>query len=91
MGLGWYGIPLDGPKAGGRGGPHARGWAWDGAAVLVLALGSTLVGVGGTAIDREGIGSLALVLYVRASCRLNLNLTIATHHIHPPVISAWFP
>jgi hypothetical protein len=72
MGLGWYGTPLDGPGASGRGGPNARGCTCVGAVVLLLALGSILVGVGGTAIDRDGIGSLALVLYVRASCQLRL-------------------
>jgi hypothetical protein len=84
MGLGWYGTPLDGPGASGRGGPNARGCTCVGAVVLVLALGSTLVGVGGTAIDREGIGSLALVLYVRASRQLSPTPVIAAYHIHQP-------
>jgi hypothetical protein len=86
MDLGWYGTPLDGPGASGRGGPNARGWACGGAAVLVLALGATLVGVGGTAIDRDGIGSLALVLYVRATDQLSPPPKYVAHHIHPPAI-----
>jgi hypothetical protein len=54
--------------------------------MLVLTLGSTLVGVGGTAIDREGIGSLALVLYVRARCQLSPPPEIIAYRIHPPAI-----
>jgi hypothetical protein len=54
--------------------------------VLVLALGSALAGVGGTAIDRDGIGSLALVLYVRASRQLSRIPEGVAYHIHRPAI-----